>query len=110
MIKLNPADGLSRLKSLEPKDFKTYFGKIVGNSYDLKTDFMTLGDPKIYLHPHGMNKDLDRHLSGLYNEAFVVESEGKLDTCAPFQGETEQSKLDTQHIVKSLSLCSIMKQ
>ena len=108
--KLKLANGISRIKSLEPKDFETYFGKIVKNSYDLKTDFMTLSDPKIYLHPHGMDSDQDRHLSGLYHDAYIVESESKLDTCAPFQVDTEQSKLDTQNIVSSLSLCTVMRQ
>ena len=57
-----------------------------------------------------MDSNQDRHLSGIYHDAYVMESESKLDTCAPFQVDTEQSKLDTQNIVSSLSLCTVMRQ
>ena len=70
---MNPVDGMSRSKSLEPKDFEIYFGKIVENSYGLKNDFMNLGDAKKYLHPHGMDSNQDRHLSGIYHDAYVME-------------------------------------
>ena len=51
----------------------------MGDSYDLKTNFMNMGDPNIYLHPEGMNKDLERYLPGIHcNEHNVNEIRGTL--------------------------------
>ena len=57
-----------------------------------------------------MDSNQDRHLSGIYHDAYVMEPESNLGACAPLQVDTEQSKLDTQNIVSSLALCSVMRQ